>query len=47
MGDLDLFVKVTEADKGKKLLSLYLHTYNLYYFYINTSDLCGETQGQA
>ena len=47
MADLDLFFKVTEANKGKKLASQYLHTYNLYYFHTNTSDPYDEMQGQV
>ena len=46
MGDLELFFKVAEANKGKSLSSRYLHTYNLYYFHINTGDPYNETQGQ-
>ena len=45
--DLDLFFKVTDANKGKSLSSLYLHTYSLYYFNINTSDSYDETEGQV
>ena len=29
MGDLELYFKVIEDNKGKSLLSQYLHTYNL------------------
>ena len=47
MGDLDLFFKVTEANKGKSLSSRYIHTYSLYYFHINTSDSYDETQDQV
>ena len=32
------YFKVTEANKGIRLSSRYLHTYTLYYFHINISD---------
>ena len=44
--DLDIFVKVSEADKLKILSWRYLHTYNMYNVYcshINTSDPYEET----
>ena len=47
MCDLDLFFKVTEADKGKKLSSWYLHIYNMYCFHIYTTDPYDETQVQG
>ena len=37
----------SQANKRKSLSSLYLHTYSLYYFHINTSDSYDETGGQV
>ena len=45
MGDLDLFVKVTEAERKKSLSSRHLHIYNLYCFHITASDPHDESQG--
>ena len=47
IGDLDLSVKVTEADKGKEVSSRYLNTDNMYCFHNNTSDPYDETQVQG
>ena len=47
MDDNDVFFKVTEANKGKRLSSLYFHSCYLYYFHIITSDPYDGTQGQA
>ena len=47
MGEIDLFFKVAEANKGKRLSSRYFHTYNLNYFHIIISDLYDKTQGHV
>ena len=46
-GDLDLFFKVTEANKEKKFVITISPHYYLYYFHINTSDSYDDTQGQV
>ena len=46
-GDLNLFFKVTEANKEKKFVITISPHYYLYYFHINTSDSYDETQGQV
>ena len=45
MGDLELFFKGIVANKGKRLSFQYLHTYNLFYFHIDTGDAYDEPQG--